>query len=168
MAATRVLFIDTHNSARSQMAESMLRTQARGEIEAFSAGLESRDLRPETLTVLGEVGIDTAELRSKSVEEFSGQRFDWVVVIGDEKGENRPPIEGESETALWNIEDPWKLQGDEEERLAGFRRIREHIRQRLSVFEIVARRDDLPGRPAVVETQSDEGPESDRPPSPSR
>lgn len=155
MAATRVLFIDTHNSARSQIAESMLRAQARGEVEAYSAGLEPRDLRRETLTVLDEVGIDTAQLRSKSIDEFSGQRFDWVVVIGDEEGENRPPIEGESETAIWNIEDPWKLEGSEEERLAGFRRIREHIRQRLAVFEIVARRDDLPARPAVIETQRD-------------
>jgi arsenate reductase (thioredoxin) len=140
----RVLFVCTHNSARSQMAEGMLRTWNGDAFEAFSAGTEVSTVRPEAMQVMDEVGIDISEHRSKSVEEFLGQKFDWVITVCDQARQNCPVFPGVQHTSHWSVEDPSEAVGDEEQRLQAFRRARDDLRNRIHVFALAAARPDLP------------------------
>ena len=90
MTRKRVLFVCTHNSARSQMAEAMVNAWAPDTFEAFSAGTEATAIRPETIAVMAEIGLDLAGHRSKSIEEFQGQPFDWFVTVCDDAAEELP------------------------------------------------------------------------------
>jgi arsenate reductase len=130
----RVLILCTGNSARSQMAEGLLRHDAGNRFEVFSAGIEPSHVRPEAIVAMGELGIDISGHRSKSLDEFIGQHFDYVLTVCDNAKESCPIFPGKAVTIHHNFEDPAVLQGSEGERLAAFRRIRDEIREYLRTF----------------------------------
>jgi arsenate reductase len=130
----RVLILCTGNSARSQMAEGLLRHGAGDRFEVFSAGTRPGSVRPEAVAVMREMGIDISRHRSKSVNEFVAQPFDYVLTVCDNAKESCPIFPGGALTIHQNFEDPAALQGSEAERLALFRRVRDEIRQYLRDF----------------------------------
>lgn len=131
---TRVLILCTGNSARSQMAEGLFRHDAGERFEVFSAGTHPTRVRPEAIAVMRELGIDISAHRSKSVDEFVGQPFDYVLTVCDRARENCPVFPGKTVTIHRNFEDPAALEGSEEQRLALFRRVRDEIRRYLRQF----------------------------------
>jgi arsenate reductase len=130
----RVLILCTGNSARSQMAEGLLRHMRGDEIEAFSAGVAPTTVRPEAIEVLAEIGIDISKHRSKSVDEFLGQDFDYVITVCDNANEHCPLFPGETKRIHWSFADPAAVAGDHEVRLAAFRTVRDQIAERLKEF----------------------------------
>lgn len=136
----RVLFVCTHNSARSIMAEALLREKGGDRYEVYSAGTEAAEVRPLTLRVLQEAGLPTADLRSKSVDEFAGQRFDYVITVCDSARQNCPVFPGEGERLHWGYDDPSVVEGSKEERLRAFRRVFTAISQRIDLFQAVGSR----------------------------
>jgi arsenate reductase (thioredoxin) len=125
------------------MAEGMLNAWAGDRFEAFSAGTEATGVRPETVEVMAEIGIDISHHRSKTVDEFRGQSFGWFITVCDEAQQNCPVLPGVSDVAHWSIEDPSAAQGTRDERLAAFRRALDRIRDRLHIFMLAGGRDDL-------------------------
>lgn len=144
MTKKRVLFVCTHNSARSQMAEAMVAAWAPDTFEAFSAGTEATFIRPETIAVMAEIGLDLAGHRSKSIEEFRGQPFQWFVTVCSDAEERCPILPGVENIAHWNIEDPSRTTGNPEAQLERFRAARDLVRDRVHIFLRAAGRDDLP------------------------
>jgi arsenate reductase len=130
----RVLILCTGNSARSQMAEGVLRHEAGNQCEVFSAGTQPGPLNPLAIEAMREIGIDISGHRSKSVEEFSGQGFDYVITVCDMAKESCPVFPGKVKRIHWSFEDPAAAPGDEAARLAVFRRVRDEIRERLRGF----------------------------------
>jgi arsenate reductase (thioredoxin) len=130
----RVLFVCTGNSARSQMAEALLREFGKGAFETFSAGTDPRGVNPLTVRALANVGIDISSARSKSVTEFLGQRFDHVVTVCDRARESCPVFPGGTEALHWGFDDPAEATGTELERLAVFERVVGEIAARLRAF----------------------------------
>lgn len=143
-APIRVLFVCTHNSARSQMAEVLLRQKGGGLFEVFSAGTEPGQVNPLTIRVLQEAGFDTSGLRSKSVEEFLGQGFDYVVTVCDQARQVCPVFPGSGESLHWGYPDPNEATGTEEERLVVFRRVFTAIAERIGQFIPIASRQPHP------------------------
>lgn len=127
----RVLILCTGNSARSQMAEGLLRHDGGGRFEVESAGVEPSQVRPQAIQVMREIGIDISGHRSKSVEEFAGQQFDYVITVCDNANERCPIFPADTTRIHWSFEDPAAAAGDEAEVLAVFRRVRDEIRERL-------------------------------------
>ena len=136
---TRVLFVCTHNSARSIMAEALLRKKGGAAFEVASAGTEPGEIRAFTLQVLEEAGLPTADLRSKSVSEFTGQSFDYVITVCDSARQDCPVFPGEGERLHWGYDDPSAVEGSDEERLRAFRRVFTAISQRIDLFLTVER-----------------------------
>jgi arsenate reductase len=134
MKKKRVLILCTGNSARSQMAEGLLRHDAGERFDVESAGTKPSKVRPEAIAAMGELGIDISDHRSKSVQEFAGQPFEYVLTVCDHAKESCPIFPGKTVTIHHNFEDPAALQGSEEERLAAFRRVRDEIREYLKSF----------------------------------
>jgi arsenate reductase len=128
----RVLILCTGNSARSQMAEGLLRALAGERFDVQSAGTHPSSVRPEAVEVMREVGLDISGHRSKSVEEFAGQEFDHVLTVCDHARENCPVFPGRVQRAHWSFDDPAAVEGEWEERLAVFRRVRDEIKARLA------------------------------------
>jgi arsenate reductase len=116
------------------MAEGLLRHDAGNVFDVFSAGTKPTRVRPEAITVMREVGIDISGHRSKSVDEFAGEDFDYVITVCDNAKESCPIFPAKTKRIHWSIEDPAAVQGSEEERLAAFRRIRDELRARLQAF----------------------------------
>lgn len=127
-AKQRVLILCTGNSARSQMAEGLLRHDAGGRFEVASAGTKPSSVRPEAIAVMHEIGVDISGQRSKSVDEFADQTFDFVLTVCDNARETCPIFPGHASRFHQNFEDPASVQGSEEARLAVFRRVRDQIR----------------------------------------
>jgi len=127
----RVLILCTGNSARSQMAEGLLREMGGGRFEVESAGTRPGSVRPEAVEVMRKVGIDISHHRSKSVGEFAGREFDAVITVCDNARENCPVFPGRAERVHWSFDDPASVEGTEAERLAVFRRVRDEIAARL-------------------------------------
>jgi len=127
----RVLILCTGNSARSQMAEGLLRHDAGDRFEVASAGVAPSQVRPEAIEVMREIGIDISDHRSKSVDEFLEQKFDYVITVCDNANQQCPMFPGKAERIHWSIEDPAAVLGDEETRLRMFRQVRDEIRNRL-------------------------------------
>ena len=140
----RVLFVCTHNSARSQMAEGMLRAWNGDDFEVFSAGTEVSTVRPEAIQVMDEIGIDISGHRSKSVQDYLGQQFDWVITVCDQARQNCPVFPGVDQTAHWSVEDPSAALGDAQQQREAFRRVRDDLRNRIHVFALAAARPELP------------------------
>ena len=131
----KVLFLCTGNSARSQMAEGLLRHIAGDRFEVFSAGIEPSHVRPQAREAMREIGIDISGHRSKSVEEFAGQEFDYVITVCDNARKRCPFFPGKTERIHWSFDDPAAVVGDREAQLAVFRRVRDEIKSRLREFE---------------------------------
>lgn len=129
----RVLILCTGNSARSQMAEGVLRHMNK-DLEVASAGVAPSHVRPEAIEVMRELGIDISSHRSKSVDEFQGQEFDYVITVCDNANEQCPVFPGKTRRIHWSFEDPAAAQGDESARLGVFRRVRDEISERLKEF----------------------------------
>ncbi len=126
----RVLILCTGNSARSQMAEGLLRADGGQRFKVHSAGTHPGTVRPEAITVMREIGIDISGHRSKSVDEFLGQPLDLVITVCDRARESCPVFPQQTRRLHWSFEDPAAVQGDEATRLQAFRRIRDEIRQK--------------------------------------
>ena len=133
----RVLFVCTGNSARSIMAETLLRHHGRARFDVYSAGTVPRGVNPLTLRVLADAGIDTAGVRSKSVNEYLDQEFDYVVTVCDEARQVCPVFPGVHESLHWGYEDPAEAVGSEDARLAVFRRVFIQIGERVRQFATV-------------------------------
>jgi arsenate reductase (thioredoxin) len=131
----RVLILCTGNSARSQMAEGLLRHDAGERFDVESAGTKASSVRPEAITVMSELGIDISGQRSKNVDEFEGQRFDYVITVCDNARETCPVFFGAAERLHRSFEDPpAQGVGSDEERMAIFRRVRDDLRAYLRDF----------------------------------
>jgi arsenate reductase len=130
----RVLILCTGNSARSQMAEGLFRHEGGDRYEVFSAGTRPSVVRPEAIAVLAEIGIDISDHRSKSVDEFVAQPLDLVITVCDNAKESCPVFPGRTQRLHWPFEDPAHVEGNEDERKAAFRKVRDQIRERIRTF----------------------------------
>ena len=130
----RILVLCTGNSARSQMGEGLFRQEGGGDYRVESAGTKPSLVRPEAIAVMKEIGIDISGHRSKSVDEFAGQSFDYVVTVCDNARDACPVFPAGTERIHWSLEDPAAVQGGEAERLSAFRRIRDQIHERVKAF----------------------------------
>lgn len=134
----RVLFLCTHNSSRSQMAEGLLRARGGAAYDVFSAGTQPRVVHPLAIKAMREIGIDISDHRAKSLEEFRNlPPMDLVVTVCDEAAEACPYFPNAHHQVHWGFPDPSRVEGSEEEQLAAFRHIRDliatHIRQFLGL-----------------------------------
>jgi arsenate reductase len=127
----RVLFVCTHNSARSQMAEGLLRDRAGDRFEVTSAGTEATHVRPLAIRAMAEIGIDISGQESKTLERYLGEPFDYVITVCDDANEACPFFPGAEKRLHWSFEDPSRAEGPENERLAIFRRVRDEIWKRI-------------------------------------
>lgn len=134
MNKKRVLILCTGNSARSQMAEGILKQIGEDGFEVESAGTKPSAIRPEAIAVLKEIGIDISQNRSKSVEEFAGREFDYVIAVCDNARENCPYFPAQTKLIYQSFADPAAVEGDEENRLRAFRQARDEIHRFLSEF----------------------------------
>lgn len=136
--AMRVLFLCTHNSSRSQMAEGLLRARGGDRYAVFSAGTHPRNVHPLAIQAMREIGIDISEAsgyRAKPLEEFIGQPpMDLVVTVCDEAAEECPFFPGARRQEHWGFPDPSAATGTEAERLAAFRAVRDGIAARITAF----------------------------------
>ena len=130
----RVLILCTGNSARSQMAEGLLRSDAGDRFTVESAGTKPSTVRPEAIAVMKEVGIDISSHRSKPVDEFAGQNFDYVLTVCDNAKESCPVFFGKAARLHHSFNDPAAVEGSEEKRLGAFRKVRDELRAYLKKF----------------------------------
>ena len=134
----RVLFPCTHNSARSQMAEGLLRNMAGDRFDVFSAGTERTFVQPLAIDAMREIGIDITAQTSKTLDELEGQTFDYVITVCDRANESCPILPGTTERIHWSFEDPTAATGTDEQRLRAFRTVRDALQQRLRIFLTLA------------------------------
>ena len=132
MSKKSVLILCTGNSARSQMAEGLLRSMAGDQFEVASAGTKPSIVRPEAITAMQELGVDLSGHRSKSVNEFIDRPFDYVITVCDNAKESCPIFPAVTERMHWPFEDPAGVEGSDETRVAAFRKIRDQIRERFA------------------------------------
>jgi len=136
MDKKRVLFICTHNSARSQMAEGIMNALYGDKFQAFSAGTNPSKVNPLAIEVLKEIGIDISHHRSKSIDEFKGETFDYVVTVCDNAKENCPYFPGGKKYVHRGFMDPASIEGTYEEKLSAFRKVRDEILNWIKEFFI--------------------------------
>jgi arsenate reductase len=134
----RVLFICTHNSARSQMAEGFLRHHAGEHFEVHSAGTEATEVRPFAIEAMAEIGIDISDQSSKTLERYLGETWDHVITVCDDANESCPVFPGAGNRAHWSFVDPSRATGTDAERLAVFRSVRDEIVRRIRLFALAA------------------------------
>ncbi len=137
MEKDKVLFVCVHNSARSQMAEALLKKMAGDRFEVESAGFEPRELNPTTIEVMKEIGIDISQNKAKSVFDFfkTGKLFTYVISVCDEASAERCPIfPGKTTRLRWSFADPSSFEGTYEEKLEKTRRVREAIREKIKTW----------------------------------
>jgi len=131
----RVLILCTGNSCRSQMAEGLWKTLSEGSWETYSAGSKpSGYVHPLALRAMQERGIDISASRSKSVDEFDGQEFDIVVTVCNNAKESCPMFPGATELLHWPFDDPADAVGTDDKKMDFFRRVRDEIEDRISLF----------------------------------
>ncbi|MCX7604713.1 MAG: arsenate reductase ArsC [Bryobacteraceae bacterium] len=135
----KILVLCTGNSARSQMAEGLLREALGGRFEIHSAGTRPSHVRPEAIEVMRELGLDISGHRSKHLDEFRGTEFRYVITVCDHAAETCPAFSGIAERIHWSFEDPAAVEGDEQTRLAAFRRIRDQIAEKVRSFAAALR-----------------------------
>ena len=140
MTPIRVLFVCTHNSARSQLAEALLGRFGGADFDVHSAGTEATRVNPDAIRVLAEQGIDWSGATSKVIDQFLGERFDYVITVCDRARETCPVFPGSTNTLHWGLDDPSDVQGTDEERLGAFRRTAVEVSARLRPFIEVALR----------------------------
>jgi arsenate reductase len=134
MEKRRVLFVCVHNSARSQMAEGMLRAWAGDRFEVASGGTEASRVRPEAIAVMGELGIDISGHTSKTIERHLGQPWDFLIPVCEEASQACPYVPGAKAVLRWSFDDPSAATGSEAERLAVFRRVRDEMATQVRSF----------------------------------
>ena len=127
----KVLFLCTHNSARSQMAEGLLRYLAEDRFEAYSAGTEATHVRLLAAQAMGEIGVDVSVQESKTLERYLGEPFEYVVTVCDAANEACPVFPGAKNRLHWSFEDPAQATGTEGDRLEVFRKVRDEIGERI-------------------------------------
>ncbi len=132
MDQQRVLFLCTHNSARSQMAEAFLRSLAEDRFEVASAGTEATRVHPLAIRAMAEVGIDLRGHMSKTVDRFVEQPWDHVITVCDAANEACPVFPEKSNRLHWSFEDPSQASGSDDQRLDVFRRVRDQIKRRIT------------------------------------
>ena len=130
----RVLFVCTHNSARSQIAEALLEHYGGADFEVESAGTEATRVNPFAVEVLKDLGIDWAAAESKTVERFLGERFDYVITVCDRARETCPVFPGSTNTLHWGLDDPSEVEGTDDEKREAFRRTQVEVAARLRPF----------------------------------
>jgi arsenate reductase len=132
---TRVLFLCTGNSARSQMAEALLRHYAGDTFEVYSAGLEPKEIHPLTLRVLQDMGLDTTPLYAKPLSDFMGKvHFGYLITVCDKADKNCPIFPGMGKRIAWPFEDPALFEGSEEEKLEKFREVLDLIAAKIRAW----------------------------------
>ncbi|HYK85635.1 MAG TPA: arsenate reductase ArsC [Ktedonobacteraceae bacterium] len=131
MKKQRVLFLCTHNSARSQMAEGLLRSLGGDRFEVFSAGTEATRVRPLAMQAMSEQGIDISGQESKTLERYLNEPFDEVITVCDAAAEACPIFPGATHRRHWSFPDPSQAKGSEAEQLAVYRQVRDAIRERI-------------------------------------
>ena len=129
----RVLFLCTHNSARSQMAEGMLRAWGGDRFDAYSAGVQANVVAPLAIRAMDEIGIDISDQMSKRIETFDGQAFDRAVTVCADASESCPYFPRAGRQLHWSFEDPSAARGTAAQQLAVFRRVRDQIAERIRV-----------------------------------
>jgi len=134
MSVARVLFLCTHNSARSQMAEGLLRRLAGDRFEVASAGTEARGVNPLAVRAMAEIGVDLRGHTSKTLDRLLGERWDYVITVCDNANESCPVFPGRVTRLHWSFDDPSAAAGGDEQRLAVFRRVRDEIRARIEAW----------------------------------
>jgi arsenate reductase (thioredoxin) len=134
MTRSRVLFLCTHNSARSQMAEGFLRHLAGERFEAASAGTEATRVHPLAVRAMGEVGVDLSLHTSKTLDGLVDRPWDYVITVCDSANERCPLFPGRTTRLHWSFDDPSRATGTEDERLDTFRRVRDEIETRLRAW----------------------------------
>ena len=134
MSGTRVLFLCTHNSARSQIAEALLRSRGRGSFEVVSAGTEATLVRPHALTVLSEIGIDASAQTSKTLHQFLDEPFDYVITVCDAANDACPIFPNGGQREHWSLPDPSKVGGSEKHQLEAYREVRDDLEIRIMEF----------------------------------
>ena len=132
MNKQRVLFLCTHNSARSQMAEGFLRAMAGDRFEVASAGTKATRVHPLAIRAMAELGIDLSRHTSKIVDDFVDQPWDYVITVCDAANETCPVFPRKSSRLHWSFEDPSQATGNDDQRLEVFRRVRDEIRSRIT------------------------------------
>ena len=137
MAPRRVLFLCTHNSARSQMAEGLLRSLGGDGFAVHSAGTEASRVRPLAIAAMNELGIDITGQTSKTLDPYEDQRFDDVITVCDEANETCPVFPNAARRLHWSLPDPSKATGTEAEQLGVYRTVRDALRARIEA-ELVA------------------------------
>ncbi|HTH70787.1 MAG TPA: arsenate reductase ArsC [Candidatus Saccharimonadales bacterium] len=131
MPPQRVLFLCTHNSARSQMAEGLLRSLGGDRFEAHSAGTQATRVRPLAIQAMAEVGIDISTQASKTLDPYVDQRFDHVITVCDDANESCPIFPNTLHRLHWSLPDPSKATGSQTEQLAVYRKVRDDLRARI-------------------------------------
>ena len=131
MIKQRVLFLCTHNSARSQMAEGLLRHLAGDRFEVYSAGTEATHVRTLAIQAMAELGIDISGQESKTLDRYLGEPFDAVITVCDQANEACPVFLGAKKRLHWSFPDPSRATGTEEEQVAVYRAVRDAIRERI-------------------------------------
>lgn len=140
MAPARILFLCTHNSARSQMAEGLLRHLSRGRIESYSAGSQPGTVHPLAVQTLAERQIDISNQRSKSMQEFAGQTFDYIITVCDRAREECPVFPGDPERVHWSFADPVEIEGSEEARRQAFADVARDLTTRINYLLLIVNR----------------------------
>ena len=130
----RILFLCTNNSTLSQMAEAFLKRITFNRVDVYSAGIKPRSVSPMGIRVMKELGIDISKNRSKSVNEFFHERFDYVITIDDNARQNSPTFQGSHTKIHKSLDDPADFKGTESEKLETFRLTRDQIKDWLTDF----------------------------------
>jgi ArsR family transcriptional regulator, arsenate/arsenite/antimonite-responsive transcriptional repressor / arsenate reductase (thioredoxin) len=136
----RVLFLCTHNSARSQMAEGILRERSSGRIKAFSAGTEPTSVHPLAIRALQELNINISDQRSKNLKDLLGQEFDYIITVCDRAREVCPVFPDDPVQIHWSFPDPTEVEGTESQRLAAFREIALQLNTRIAYLLLIIQR----------------------------
>lgn len=131
MSKQRILILCTHNSARSQMAEGLLRHLGGDRFEAYSAGTEATAMRPLAIRAMAELGIDISGQEGKTLDRYLGEPFDAVITVCDQANESCPVFHGAVRRLHWSFPDPSKATGTEDEQLIVYRLVRDAIRRRI-------------------------------------
>ncbi|HEX9917052.1 MAG TPA: arsenate reductase ArsC [candidate division Zixibacteria bacterium] len=134
----KVLFLYTANSSRSQMAQGFLRSLAGNKYDAQSAGISPSILNPLAVRVMQEIGIDISKQNSKSVEVCLKEKFDYIITVCENARETCPNFPGGANKSYWSFEDPANSSGDEDEKMKGFRKVRDQIAEKIRGFIKIA------------------------------
>jgi arsenate reductase (thioredoxin) len=129
--AVRILVLCTHNSARSQMAEALIRSYGNGRFKVESAGTEATRVNPFAVEAMREIGFDLSGARSKHLDEFIEQEFEYVITVCDSAAESCPVFPGRAERIHWSFPDPSAATGSDDEKLAVFREVRDSIAEQI-------------------------------------